>query len=238
MLLTVVFLVATSLGHPALETKEVTKPIKPVPKSADWKVTLADIKRNLQPQQQKEIEVVKVVEAPKPKPIMTNMEIHTPSEYETMLASFPTVTELLEPDPVVDIASEFVHHVLFREKVQRMRLDVWHRHPAQPGDVAAYIWTSPNNEAAFIQYGTICTKYGNIHVTCELNEDGVLPESNVPVRVYFDSPAMRVALSNIAQEHPERFPKGHAYNPDLVTTIHDINFLFGDSNNNNVSQYF
>lgn len=161
------------------------------------------------------------------KPVITNI-VHGPAikKYEDVIASLPPIAPAPPPPPT--LPEVFMFDVLHRPHVYRTTLDDYKQRQMSAGDVLAYMWIN-DSPFTILQYATICTAYGEIYVTCNLDENGNILDINKPLDVYYSSPSLKQVITALAHDHAHRFPTTGMFSIDVINNLDDLNFLFGDT---------
>lgn len=180
----------------------------------------------------KEIVVAEVIEIePEPvveqkrQPIDNFSSIVTPEIYEEQMAALPP---LYTPHPLPRLGEVFMYEVLHRPHIRRMRYDEFQAAALFSGNIVAYIWISNIAVEQVLQYAAIATEYGNVYITCDLNQDGEIVDPEAPLKVYYDSHALEQMVVVAAEEAPHRFPTYGKFSTKEIRCMDDLNFLFGN----------
>lgn len=161
-----------------------------------------------------------------PPPVVNEPEPVLPvKKYEDIMANLPPIVSA--PPPAPSLIDVFMYDILHRPHVQRITEEGYRKQQFAAGDVLAYLWTS-NTADWFLQYGVICTAYGDIYVTCNLDENGYVADLTKPLDVYYSSPSLRQIVTAVAHDNSHRFVTGN-FSVDTIQNLDDLNFLFGDN---------
>jgi len=159
------------------------------------------------------------------KPIDNFSSIVTPEVYEEQMAVLPP---LYTPPPPPRLGEVFMYEVLHRPHIRRMRYDEFQAAALYAGNIVAYLWVSNIALDQVIQYAAIATEYGNVYITCTLNQDGEILDPDAPLKVYYDSQALEQMVAVAAEDASHRFPTFGKFNTKEIRCMDDLNFLFGN----------
>lgn len=160
------------------------------------------------------------------KPITNFEPLVSPAAYQEQISKLPP---LFTPPPVqLRIGEVFVYEVLRRSHVRRMMFDEYQQCTLREGNIAAYIWMSHHQPAQILQYAVIATSYGNVYVTCAINDQGEIIDPDAPLNVYYDNVALAQMVAVAAENAIQRFPTYGGFDKDHIRCIDDLNFLFGN----------
>jgi hypothetical protein len=165
-------------------------------------------------------------EIDKRKPVDNFNSIVTPEVYEEQMAVLPPL--YVPPPPPPRLGEVFMYEVLHRPHIRRMRYDEFQAASLYAGNIVAYLWISNVAIEQVIQYAAIATDYGNVYITCELNQDGEIVDPDAPLKVYYDNLALEQMVAVAAEEVPHRFPTFGRFNTKTIRCMDDLNFLFGN----------
>jgi hypothetical protein len=159
------------------------------------------------------------------KPISNVDVVVTPEVYGQQLSALPP---LFVPLTKPQIGNVFMYDILQRPQVRRMKFAEYKNANLIHGDIVAYIWASSTNPDNFLQYAAIATSYGNVYVTCDLNEEAEIINPDGPLHIYYDNVALGQMVAVAAESQPHRFPTHGSFDKDYVRSLDDLNFLFGN----------
>lgn len=142
-------------------------------------------------------------------------------KYEDIISSLPPLY------PAPNIAEVFMFDILHKPHVMRMQMHEYEQRQFHAGTLIATMHYTQT--ASFLQYGTICTAYGDIYVTCTLDDNGNILDPSKPLDVYYASPSLKDIVRAAALNNPHRFPLAGEFSVDTVRNLDDLYFLFGNS---------
>jgi hypothetical protein len=158
-----------------------------------------------------------------PTDFVNNLHRTTFEQYASTLPVFPPPAPALSS---VSLAEHFMYTTMHLPHVSQMSMGEYQQATLTVGEVVAHMWVN-ETASCFIRYGTVTTPYGNVYVTCALDEYGSC-SSDSELKVHFDTPALESLLEGLAAAQPNLFPPGYVYKANKIASVADLEFIFGN----------